>query len=75
MPPSTGWGPSGRSSHRDLRATRRRTSPVTAPTVRATDNITAHLPLENPQLGNVYTVIVGFQLSQSELKFNRAHQQ
>lgn len=49
--------------------------PKDAPTARATDNITAHLPLENPQLGNVYTVIVGFQLSQSELKFNRAHQQ
>lgn len=49
--------------------------PSNDPTVRATDNITAHLPLENPQLGNVYTVIVGFQLSKSELNFNRAHQQ
>jgi hypothetical protein len=43
------------------------------PTARATENITAHLPLKNAQLGNVYTVIVGFQLTKNELAFNRAH--
>jgi hypothetical protein len=45
------------------------------PTMKATDKVTAHLPLRNPQLANVYTVIVGFQLNKSELDFNRAHQQ
>lgn len=44
-----------------------------APTARTTEKITAHLPLKNAELGNVYTVIVGFQLNKSELAFNRAH--
>jgi hypothetical protein len=47
--------------------------PKDAPTARATENITAHLPLKNAELGNVYTVIVGFQLTKNELAFNRAH--
>lgn len=45
------------------------------PVAKTTDNITARLPLSNPQLGNIYTVIVGFQLNQSQLDFNRAHLQ
>jgi len=49
--------------------------PGEAATVRTTEKVTAHLPLKNPQLGNVYTVIVGFQLSRNEIDFNRAHQQ
>ena len=49
--------------------------PGEAPTVKATERVTAHLPLKNAQLGNVYTVIVGFQLSKNEIDFNRAHQQ
>lgn len=49
--------------------------PAGAPTARATDKITAHLPLHDAQLGDVYTVIVGFQLTKNELDFNRAHQQ
>ncbi len=40
---------------------------------RTTEKITAHLPLKNLQLGNIYTIVVGFQLNQSELNFNRAH--
>ena len=48
--------------------------PGEAPTLRTTEKVTAHLPLKNPQLGNVYTVIVGFQLSKNELDFNRTHQ-
>jgi hypothetical protein len=47
----------------------------TAPVAKTSDHITAHLPLKNPQLGNVYTVIVGFQLDQSQLDYNRAHLQ
>ncbi len=43
-------------------------------TMRATEKVTVHLPLKNLQLANVYTVLVGFQLSQSELEFNRARQ-
>ncbi len=46
-----------------------------AATAAATQKITAHLPLANPQLANIYTIIVGFQLNQKELDFNRAHQQ
>jgi hypothetical protein len=49
--------------------------PSGVPTVRTTEKVTAHLPLHNAQLGNVYTVIVGFQLTKNELDFNRAHQQ
>ncbi len=49
--------------------------PGEAATIRSTEKVTAHLPLKNPQLGNVYTVIVGFQLTKNELDFNRAHQQ
>lgn len=49
--------------------------PDQAPTVRTTEKVTAHLPLKNPQLGNVYTIIVGFQLSKNEIDFNRAHLQ
>ena len=48
--------------------------PGEAPTLRKTEKVTAHLPLKNLQLGNVYTVIVGFQLSKNELDFNRTHQ-
>ena len=46
-----------------------------APVVKANDNITVHLPLKNAQLGNVYTLVVGFQLNQSQLDYNRAHLQ
>jgi hypothetical protein len=49
--------------------------PGEAPTIRSTEKVTAHLPLKNPQLGNIYTIIVGFQLSKNEVDFNRAHQQ
>ena len=42
--------------------------------MRTTEKVTAHLPLKNQQLGNIYTVIVGFQLSKNELDFNRTHQ-
>jgi len=49
--------------------------PGEATVAKTTDKITAHLPLKNVQLGNVYTVIVGFQLTQNELNFNRAHEQ
>lgn len=48
--------------------------PGEAPTMRTTEKVTAHLPLKNQQLGNIYTVIVGFQLSKNELDFNRTHQ-
>lgn len=44
-------------------------------TMKTTEKVTAHLPLKNPQLGDVYTIIVGFQLTRSEIDFNRAHQQ
>jgi hypothetical protein len=49
--------------------------PANAPTMRSTETVTAHLPLKNPQLGNVYTVIVGFQLDKNQVDFNRAHLQ
>lgn len=48
--------------------------PGEAATMRTTEKVTAHLPLKNPQLGNIYTVIVGFQLNKNELDFNRTHQ-
>jgi hypothetical protein len=44
-------------------------------TMKTTEKVTTHLPLKNPQLGDVYTIIVGFQLTRSEIDFNRAHQQ
>ncbi len=37
--------------------------------------VTVHIPLKNAQLGNVYTIVVGFQLTQSQLDYNRAHMQ
>jgi len=49
--------------------------PGEAATMRTTEKVTAHLPLTNPQLGNVYTIVVGFQLSKNEIDFNRAHLQ
>lgn len=45
------------------------------PVTRTSDSITVHLPLKNAQLGNVYTLVVGFQLTQSQLAYNRAHLQ
>ena len=42
---------------------------------KATDTVTVHIPLKNPQLGNVYTLVVGFQLTKSQLDYNRAHMQ
>lgn len=45
------------------------------PVVKASDSVTVHMPLKNPQLGNVYTLVVGFQLNQSQLDYNRAHLQ
>ncbi len=49
--------------------------PGEAATMRSTEKVTAHLPLKNPQLGNVYTIIVGFQLDKNQVDFNRAHLQ
>jgi hypothetical protein len=46
-----------------------------AQVTKATDNVTVHIPLKNAQLGNVYTIVVGFQLTQSQLDYNRAHLQ
>ena len=46
-----------------------------APVVRTDDSITVHLPLKNPQLANIYTIVVGFQLNQQQLDYNRAHLQ
>lgn len=45
------------------------------PVTRTTDSVTVHMPLKNAQLGNVYTLVVGFQLTQSQLDYNRAHLQ
>jgi hypothetical protein len=42
---------------------------------KASDSVTVHIPLKNAQLGNVYTIVVGFQLTQSQLDYNRAHMQ
>lgn len=44
-----------------------------APVAKGADDVTVHLPLKNPQLGNVYSLVVGFQLNQSQLDYNRAH--
>ena len=49
--------------------------PPDAQVTKATDLVTVHIPLKNAQLGNVYTVVVGFQLTQSQLDYNRAHMQ
>ncbi len=46
-----------------------------APTANTNDLVTVHMPLKNAQLGNVYTLVVGFQLNQSQLDYNRAHLQ
>lgn len=46
-----------------------------APTAKAQDAVTVHLPLKNAQLANIYTIVVGFQLNQSQLDYNRAHLQ
>lgn len=48
---------------------------VNQPVAKGNDNITVHLPLKNAQLGNVYTLVIGFQLSPSQLDYNRAHLQ
>jgi hypothetical protein len=47
----------------------------TTPVTKATDSVTVHIPLKNAQLGNIYTLVVGFQLNQSQLDYNRAHLQ
>jgi hypothetical protein len=47
--------------------------PSNAQVTKAVDNITVHVPLKNAQLGNVHTIVVGFQLTQSQLDYNRAH--
>jgi hypothetical protein len=49
--------------------------PPDAQVTKATDTVTVHIPLKNAQLGNVYTVVVGFQLTSSQLDYNRAHMQ
>ena len=46
-----------------------------AQVTKALDIVTVHIPLKNAQLGNVYTLVVGFQLTQSQLDYNRAHMQ
>ncbi|HVA13455.1 MAG TPA: hypothetical protein VNF99_09415 [Stellaceae bacterium] len=45
------------------------------PVAKSTDDVTVHLPLRNEQLGNIYTLVVGFQLNRSQLDYNRAHLQ
>jgi hypothetical protein len=49
--------------------------PPDAQVTKANDVVTVHIPLKNAQLGNVYTVVVGFQLTSSQLDYNRAHMQ
>jgi hypothetical protein len=49
--------------------------PPDAQVAKANDIVTVHIPLKNAQLGNVYTVVVGFQLTSSQLDYNRAHMQ
>jgi hypothetical protein len=46
-----------------------------APVTKASDSVTVHMPLKNAQLGNVYTLVAGFQLNSSQLAYNRAHLQ
>lgn len=49
--------------------------PTDAQITKATDKVSVHIPLKNAQLGNVYTIVVGFQLTSSQLDYNRAHMQ
>jgi hypothetical protein len=49
--------------------------PPDAQVTKATDSVTVHMPLKNAQLGNVYTLVIGFQLDQGQLDYNRAHMQ
>lgn len=49
--------------------------PPDAQVAKGNDVVTVHIPLKNAQLGNVYTVVVGFQLTQSQVDYNRAHMQ
>jgi hypothetical protein len=49
--------------------------PPDAQVAKANDIVTVHIPLKNAQLANVYTVVVGFQLTSSQLDYNRAHMQ
>ena len=49
--------------------------PGESATMKTTEKVTTHLPLKNPQLGDIYTIIVGFQLTRNEIDFNRAHQE
>jgi len=49
--------------------------PGDSATMKTTEKVTTHLPLKNPQLGDIYTILVGFQLTRNEIEFNRAHQQ
>jgi len=49
--------------------------PPDAQVTKGNDQVTVHIPLKNAQLGNVYTIVVGFQLTQSQLDYNRAHMQ
>jgi hypothetical protein len=49
--------------------------PPDAQVAKANDIVTVHIPLKNAQLGNVYTVVVGFQLTSSQVDYNRAHMQ
>jgi hypothetical protein len=49
--------------------------PPNAQITKQLDNVTVHIPLKNAQLGNVYTLVVGFQLTPAQLDYNRAHLQ
>ena len=49
--------------------------PGESATLKTTEKVTTHLPLKNPQLGDIYTIIVGFQLTRNEVDFNRAHEE
>src|SRR5579863_719073 len=46
--------------------------PGESATMKTTEKVTTHLPLKNPQLGDIYTILVGFQLTRNEIEFNRA---
>jgi phage tail tape-measure protein len=46
-----------------------------APVAKAGDAVTVHIPLKNAQLANIYTLVVGFQLNEAQLDYNRAHLQ
>lgn len=45
------------------------------PVAKSTDSVNVHLPLKSAQLGNVYTLVIGFQLNPAQLAYNRAHLQ